>query len=411
MPPLAHGLTLTRRIRSALFVALAASVSHAALAAETHTVYIDENVPTANANAVLAYSINKDGSLTPVKGSPFLTGGTGFADPSFKLGPFDVDQEVTLNADSSVLYAVNAGSNSISAFSIATDGSLTPIAGQPFSAHGATPVSLGLRDDTLVTIDNAQNPLLVPGTRRPVITVSKILPNGALSSLVDPRIVLPTTAQPSQALTTNTKPFIFTAEFPGDGSLRAFYESKDGQLRQTDHVLLPMETIKGKATQPLPLGLWAHPTQPYLYVGFVNTSELGVYHWTATGKLDFVTKVPNKGKAICWLRVSTDGKYLYTANTASESMSVYDLTDPTNPVEIQDVVIGGKGGVQQFSLTPEGDYLYLLQQENSTASVGHSNKLYVLKVDATTGKLTLLDKDTVTLPVAAKTRPFGVAIR
>jgi len=411
MLPLAHGLNLTGRVRSALFVALAASVSHVALAVETHTVYINENVPIANANAVLAYSINKDGSLTPVKGSPFPTGGTGFSDPSFKLGPFDVDQEVTLNADSSVLYAVNAGSNSISAFSVAADGSLTPIAGQPFAAHGATPISLGLRDDTLVAIDSAQNPLLLPGSHRPVITVSKVLPNGALSSLVEPRIVLPSTAQPSQALTTNTKPFIFTAEFPGDGSLRAFYESKDGQLRQTDHVLLPMETIAGKATQPLPLGLWAHPTQPYLYVGFVNTSELGVYHWTATGKLEFVTKVPNKGKAICWLRVSADGKYLYTANTVSESMSVYDLTDPTKPVEIQDVVIGGKGGVQQFSLTPEGDYLYLLQQENSTASVGHSNKLYVLKVDATTGKLTLLDKDTVTLPVSAKTRPFGVTIR
>jgi 6-phosphogluconolactonase (cycloisomerase 2 family) len=146
-----------------------------------------------------------------------------------------------------------------------------------------------------------------------------------------------------------------------------------------------------------------------LYVGFVNTNEIGVYTLTETGKLKFLDKVANSGTAVCWLRVSADGRFLYTSNTADESMSVYDLANPEKPVEIQHIVVGGFGGVQQFSLTPDGHFLYLIQQENSAASVGKSNVLYGLSVDKKTGLLTLLNS--TPLPLPSNTRPFGVTIR
>ena len=163
--------------------------------------------------------------------------------------------------------------------------------------------------------------------------------------------------------------------------------------------------------QPLPLGLWANPHAPFLYVGFVNTSEVGVYTVNHAGTLEFVTKVANSGIAVCWLRVSNNGRYLYTSNTADESMSVYDLSNPALPIEIRHIVVGGTGGVQQFSLTPDQQYLYLMQQENSTASVGTSNVVYVLRVDPATGMLTLLSDLTTQLPLPPNTRPFGVTIR
>lgn len=372
-----------------------------------HTLYINGNITGGTGNAILSYDIGPDGSLHALPGSPFLTGGNGFYDSSFKLGPFDVDQEMALNDGRDILYAVNAGSNTISALQIGRGGDLYVLPGQPFESHGSTPVSLGMRDDNLVSVDSAQDPAQAGHNYLPGLTVLRIRPSGRLHYLADSAVALPADAQPSQALTTNTAPFVFTAEFPGGGSLRAFYQSAEGHLYQTDKVALPLEG----SVQPLPLGLWAHPSQPYLYVGFVNTNELGVYRWTTQGKLEFIRTAANSGQALCWIRASKDGRRLYTANTGDASMSVYDLSQPDRPVEIQHLAIGGLGGVEQFSLTPDERLLYLLQQENSVASAGKSNRVLVLQVDAKTGLLTLLDKLTVSLPLPAKTRPFGIAIR
>ena len=369
-----------------------------------HTLYVNANITSGN--AILAYDIQGDGSLHALPGSPFQTGGRGFFDPSYALGPFDVDQEMALNDD--VLYAVNSGSNSISAFRIGYDGTLHPVAGQPFDSGGSTPVSVGVHGRYLVTLDSAQDPAQAGKGYHPGLIASAIERNGGLRLLPGSAVALAPNAQPSQALTTNTGNFVVSAEFPGGGQLDAFFQERNGKLIQTDSVMLPMEPNN---TQPLPLGLWANPRAPYLYVGFVNTSEVGVYTLSDAGKLRFVNKVSNSGMAVCWLRVSRDGKFLYTANTADHSMSVYDLHDPASPVEIQHIVVGGTGGVQQFSLTPDEHFLYLEEQENSPASAGKGNRLFVLEVDPDTGKLKLLSDFTTELPVPANTRPFGVAIR
>lgn len=369
-----------------------------------HTVYINANI--VGGNAVLAYDIQADGSLKALSRSPFATSGHGFYDPSFVLGPFDVDQEMAISRD--VLYAVNAGSNDISAFRIAEDGSLSPLASQPFSSGGSTPVSIGVHDRYLVTVNSAQDPAQADDGSVPSLTASAIQFDGGLRLLNRTPSPLAADAQPSQALTADTGPFVFNAEFPGGGHLNAFFQRPNGKLVQTDSVMLPLEANN---VQPLPLGLWANPLAPYLYVGFVNTSEVGVYAVSEAGKLQFVHKASNSGVAVCWLRVSSDGKFLYTSNTGDNSMSVYDLSAPASPVEIQHISVGGTGGVQQFSLTPDGNFIYLLQEENSLDSAGQGNRLYVFQVDKDAGKLTLLSDLTTELQLPPDTRPFGVTIR
>jgi 6-phosphogluconolactonase (cycloisomerase 2 family) len=369
-----------------------------------HTAYVNANI--VNGNAVLAYDIQADGSLNALSGSPFLTGGRGFFDPSFALGPFDVDQEMAV--DRNVLYAVNAGSNDISALRIAEDGSLSPLHGQPFSSGGSTPVSLGVHDRYLVALNSAQDPAQADDGSLPGLTASAIQLDGGLRLLKTSASPLTADAQPSQVLTTDTGPFVFNAEFPGGGHLNAFFQEPNGKLVQTDSVLLPMEANN---VQPLPLGLWTNPRAPYVYVGFVNTNEIGVYTVTKAGKLQFVRKVPNSGVAVCWLRVSDDGRFLYTSNTTDNSMSVYDLSAPASPVEIQHISVGGTGGVEQFSLTQDGHFLYLLQEENSSASAGKGNRLYAFQVDGDSGKLRLLSDLTTELQLPPNTRPFGVTVR
>ena len=105
-------------------------------------------VANSNADRVSAYAIAGDGSLSPVPGSPFPTG----AAPGSKANG------VAVTPDGGHLYVTNMnGGGSVAAFSIAGDGSLSPVLGSPFDA-GATarPVSVTPDGDHLYvgTSDN-----------------------------------------------------------------------------------------------------------------------------------------------------------------------------------------------------------------------------------------------------------------
>ncbi len=405
--------SLARTLACGLAAGLATTpvLSHAA------TLYVDANVAAAGRNAVLAYRIAADGSLSALRGSPFPTNGRGYIDNSFKLGPFDHDQELTIDAARDVLYAVNGGSNTVSAFLIAPGGGLSPVVGQPFRSHGSTPVSLGLRGDLLTIVNNAQDPAQSSAGVVPSITVARVGEQGELKAVSRATIDLPATDQPSQALTKHTAPFVFDTSQPNDPSVRAFYQYPDGTLLQTDKVVPPAED----GVQPFPLGLWSNPNGPYLYVGldFVTQtsgglqvpSKLGVYRWSPSGRLTLVREAASAGGALCWIRGTKDGKRLYTSNTFDNSVSVFDVSAPDSPVEVQHLVIGGSGGLEQLALTPDEKYLYVLQEINSTASIGHSNVVYALAIDGASGQLSLKPDLTVRLPVSADTRPFGIVIK
>ena len=80
----------------------------------------------ANDNTISGYSIGSNGALAPLPGSPFAAGsGTGpvVVDPTGKF-----------------VYVINEGDATISAYSIGSNGALTPVPGSPFSTV-STPIS------------------------------------------------------------------------------------------------------------------------------------------------------------------------------------------------------------------------------------------------------------------------------
>jgi len=120
-------------------------------------VYVESDDPAGNAIFGFARN-NADGSLTPLPGSPFPSGGLGISFTT-ALGPFDSDQEIIVNSARTLLFAVNGGSDTIAVFTINKDGSLTPVAGSPFPSGGSNPVSVGLsNDDVLVVVNQDQDP-------------------------------------------------------------------------------------------------------------------------------------------------------------------------------------------------------------------------------------------------------------
>ncbi len=116
------------------FVCSLLMIASAALA-QNHFVYTDDNQRTGEGNSVntvSAFAVGANGSLSLISGSPFLTGGAG--------GGHNIDPNELAIATvpaTSYLYAANDGSGTIAGFRInATTGALTTVPGSPFLADG-----------------------------------------------------------------------------------------------------------------------------------------------------------------------------------------------------------------------------------------------------------------------------------
>src|SRR5436309_9834620 len=109
------------------------------------TVYIESNEAAPNANSVLAFGY-REGSLRPLSVREYLTGGSGSHDLS-NHGVLDAEQQITTNADKTLLFAPNAGSDTIAVFHIHKDGSLEAATGSPFPSLGPAPASVGVSGD------------------------------------------------------------------------------------------------------------------------------------------------------------------------------------------------------------------------------------------------------------------------
>jgi 6-phosphogluconolactonase (cycloisomerase 2 family) len=94
--------------------------------------YVNNNT---RPNSVTAYSVDQNGSLTELPGSPFLTGGDG-GDIGFEV------LSATAVAAFGKLYVSNSTTQDVSGFNINSDGSLTPLPGSPYNT--GTDVAAGV---------------------------------------------------------------------------------------------------------------------------------------------------------------------------------------------------------------------------------------------------------------------------
>jgi 6-phosphogluconolactonase len=131
-------------------------------------VYINNNVP--GPNTVSAFSVDANGALTPIAGSPFATGGLGVA------GGFFAANRMTIGG--TFLFAANEQTNNISVFSIdPATGVLTLVPGAPFPTGGASGSGISLG----VTPDNQF--LFASSAGSNNITAFSIAANGTLTSI------------------------------------------------------------------------------------------------------------------------------------------------------------------------------------------------------------------------------------
>lgn len=405
-----------------------------------HFVYTLTNDPVANGNAVAAFQQNDDGSLVPLNGSPFKTDGMGWKTqyPLPHFGPFDLDQAVTMSTDKKRLFAINGGSDSIAVFDVDTNGGLHAVPGSPFPSGGKNPVSIGFANKYLVVVNKNEDPMRDMSKTRPNYTTFAIASNGALTPVPGGQVELKTTSRsPTQALVVNNR-FIYDGDFgnfylpareamwgktladQSPSTIRTLELDSQGKLSLIQEIIPPegafdggTDTNKDGIPDPLMFGLQAHPKQPLIYVSMVTGARLGIFEYDKTGKLTYLGATSNTGNLICWIKINKAGTRAYTTNNGSDTVSVYDLTDPRHPVEIQHIDLRGYGAPYQMALSSNEKYLYAIKHRTfDETPVGDGNTLNVIEIDAK-GKLSESKYSPYNVPSRGDllARPLGLATK
>lgn len=356
----------------------------------TSYVYVESNVATVPfQNSVFAFANDGLGNLIALPNSPYLTGGTGVLAPG--SSEVNADQEVVINAAGTALYAVNGHTNSIAAFTINGDGILSTIAGSPYASGGQDPVSIGLAGTFLVAANKNLDPDQDVDAHVPNYTTFSVKRNGSLRMNPGSTLDLARASGPSQALVLGRARLVFGLEL-FTSRIASYSYDKNGLL--TEISFISPTTDHGAF-----LGEILHPNQRVLYAGLLATKELGVYSFDGAGNIFFVQAVPNDGIDICWLRLNAAGTRLYSSESVTNTLTVYDTTDALNPVQIQHVTLNAADGpVINIELDPAQTFLYAL--------AGHG--IHTLRVDAS-GMLNELASPTI-LPIANRDTPFGMAV-
>jgi len=128
-------------------------------------VYVLTNQPAQN--AVMVFQRNTDGSLVP--GASFPTGGSGFGSGP---NPLNSQGSLILSGDNRLLFAVNAGSDSISTFAVEGD-SLALL--QTVPSAGTQPVSLTNYHDLVYVLNAGASPSISGFRITPEAQAGKIL--------------------------------------------------------------------------------------------------------------------------------------------------------------------------------------------------------------------------------------------
>jgi len=332
-------LSLVAAAAAALAVPASASASSFPSPVVGYT-YLDGN--TATANTIDGFARHADGSLTPLAGSPFSAGGAGLGTGLASQGAIQVTQ------DGRYLLAVDAGSNQISVLRITANG-VPVLVGQPVSSGGNTPVSLAVSPFGLVYVANQ-------GSGGSGYSGFRLSFDGSLTPIAGSTVTVP------------------DGSGLGDVFFNAFGNHLIGTRTGTSlidsFVVLPDGRLLAAQGSPFTgqglgqLGAEFSPANPSLL--FVSNAHNGTGLGTVSayrdglfGQLNSIGSSPyaDGQTAPCWVEISRDGRYLFTVNTASGNISSYAINPDGSLVLIGSFAIKGGGADIDARLSPDGRYL------------------------------------------------------
>jgi 6-phosphogluconolactonase (cycloisomerase 2 family) len=329
-------------------------------------------------NAVVAFARGADGSLTRIGAFDARGAGVGGTNTT---DPLVSQHAVIVSRDARFVFAVNAGSNTVASF--ANDrGALTFRGVAP--SGGGRPVSLAASSRVLYALNQETN----------TIALLDIAPDGSLTPRDGGRRTLAGTRGAEVRLSHDGRYLIALTR--GTNALEVFPVLRDGALGE--------RTTPGPVTVP-GAGAFGFDVTPR---GHVVISEAGAqaassFETTRDGALRLVEASEGLAQAApCWLITTPDGRFAYTANAGSASISALAVGADGS----LDAVTPGRGTAStgagssplDLDVSRDGKFLYVLE--------GGSGNVMGFAI-ATDGTLAAIGEASV---VAGRQGQMGVAV-
>jgi 6-phosphogluconolactonase (cycloisomerase 2 family) len=331
-----------------------ASTSSPAGAAGSHAVFVQTD--NTAGNRVVAYQRAADGALT--RAGSYATGGRGgvlagsIVDHTASQGSLAYDPRHAL------LYAVNAGSNTVSVFAVhGTRLTLREVLG----SGGSFPVSVAVRGD-LVYVLNALNGGSVQGYRI-LGSFLAALPGSHRALGLDPNATPQFTTTPGQvAFTPDGTQLVVTTKGNGN-DIDVFGVGFAGYLSATATV--------NSDPGAVPFAI-AFDARGHLVIAEAGTNALATFGLARNGTVTLLDRTPTGQAATCWVTLA--GSFLFASNAGSASESGFTSsaggqlsllgTTATDPGAVDAtsaaggrflyVQTGGNGIVDEFSVAANG---------------------------------------------------------
>ena len=314
-------------------------------------------------NAVVVFDRYANGLI--VQRSTVPTGGTGAGLP--QLGcpapcPFLDDQApLELSKDGRFLFAVNAGSNTISSFRVTAHG-LTLI-GQVASG-GQFPYSVTSHGNLLYVLNTVSRG--IAGFR--ISGSGKLTP---IAGSQKPLSVDGAGADAPRQIGFDNTGRVLAVTLLGAPDINTFVLNGNG---------VPGNAIQNPSTAPLPFG-FSWDARNHLVVSQVHdpngtpTGDTATYSLTHDGHLVPIDTEGTNGFAPCWTALSTDGRFAYVVNAgggapSGATVSVFRLSSAGNlsliqVTPLQYVFPFPPPGTSEFiktdiGLSPDGNFAYVV---------------------------------------------------
>lgn len=322
---------------------------------------------TKEMNLVVAFYRDMNGLLTFMASYPTYGKGTGTTEvststPNDGIDPLHSEGSLTLSRDGRFLFAVNAGSHSISSFMVTENGHLIFADMKP--SGGAQPNSIGVFGN-LLYVSNVGYPANQSTSNISGFYIEK---DGRLTPVPGSTHTLSTiNAQPAQVL------------FTPDGSKIVIPELT------TDH--LSVFNVKKNSTVTGPMINESSGKMPFgsyfLSSGLLLVTELGSnalssYTLSEKGILQVISgSVPTGLRGTCWVTTTKNERFAYATNTLSGTISIYQINS-NGALTVIGHVTSTPPGVptglpMNIEVSKDGRYLYILNGNQGTVSVFQIN--------------------------------------
>jgi 6-phosphogluconolactonase (cycloisomerase 2 family) len=275
-------------------------------------VFVQTNDPAANQIAV--YDVDGDGHLA--RAGTYATGGRGgVATPGTESDRLASQGSLVYDAGHRLLFAVNAGSDSVSTFSVHGDQLRLE---DDVDSGGGFPASIAVHDK-LVYVLNSGGSGIVQGFRiagHRLVAIPNSERSLGLANTNPPDFL----ASPGQVgFTPDGGQLIVTTKTSGS-TIDVFDVQPNGRLSATP--------IKNASATPVPFAFTFTPTGR-LAAGEAGASSVTTYVVQGDGTLTDPKSQSDGQVALCWiLRV---GAFYYVTNTGSNTVSAFEISASGQP--------------------------------------------------------------------------------